>query len=309
MIINTGSRTDIPAYYSKWFYNRIREDYVCVRNPYYPEQVSRYRLDPGVVDCIVFCTKNPEPMLAKLDEIDAFRQFWFVTITPYGREIEPYVPEKERVMESFFRLSEKNGIQRMGWRYDPIFLTDKYDMDFHIRTFEEMAARLEGAVDQATISFIDLYEKTKRNFSGVREVSIEDQRMIAEVFVGIGRKHGMEIRSCHEGEFLKDCGVNVSGCMNRTVIERAIGGTLAVPKKPPAREGCECLLGADIGAYNTCGHGCLYCYANYDRVTVEKNRKAHDSESPFLVGHAMTGDVVREAKQASWYDGQLRLEL
>lgn len=324
MIINTGNRTDIPAFFSEWFYNRINEGFVCVRNPYYPSQVSRYILNPDVVDCIAFCTKNPQPMLDRLSELDAYRQFWFVTITPYGRDIEPYVPEKERVMDSFCRLSEKNGVRRMGWRYDPIFISPKYDLDFHIRTFEKMAGRLNGAVDQVTISFIDLYEKTKRNFPEAREVSVSDQIVIAKEFVRIGEKYGMKLRSCHEGDFLEKYGIDISGCMNQAVLERAIGGELHVPKRPSAREGCSCLLGADIGAYNTCGHGCLYCYANYDRELVEMNMRLHDPASPFLIAMrpeggfskgscrwngSMPDDEVHDAKQISWYDGQMHLKL
>lgn len=94
MILNTGSRTDIPAYYSDWFYERVRAGEVLVRNPYYPTQITRYRLDPAVVDALVFCTKNPLPMLERLPLLDAFTMFWFVTITPYGREIEPRVPDR-----------------------------------------------------------------------------------------------------------------------------------------------------------------------------------------------------------------------
>ena len=111
MIINTGSRTDIPAFYSRWFYNRIREGYVLVRNPYNPEQVSRYRLAPDVVDCISFCTKNPLPMLSRLDEIADFGQLWYVTVTPYGTDIEPGVPRKQSVLEAVREL-DRAMIQR-----------------------------------------------------------------------------------------------------------------------------------------------------------------------------------------------------
>lgn len=309
MILNTGSRTDIPGYYSEWFYNRIREGFCMVRNPYYPEQVLRYELTPELIDCMVFCTKNPEPMLERIHELDAFRQFWFVTITPYGREIEPFVPDKKKVMESFCRLSEHVGVRGMGWRYDPIFISDKYSFEFHCRAFEEMAAVLAGYVDQVTVSFVDLYVKTKKNFPEVREVTRSEQEALAKIFVSVGKKYGMQIRSCHEGEFLQAYGVNTEGCMSQRVIERAVGGKLNVPKRPGARDGCSCLLGADIGAYNTCGHGCRYCYANYDQRTVEQNRRAHDPESPFLVGGAQPGDVVRNAVQKSWYDGQMMFEL
>lgn len=170
MILNTGNRTDIPAFYSEWFYNRIREGYVMTRNPYYPEQVLRYRLDPEVVDILCFCTKNPEPMLGRLGELDRFRQFWFVTITPYGRDVEPYVPEWRAVTESFCFLSERLGREAVSWRYDPIFISKRYPVTFHLESFEKMAERMEGAADHCVISFIDLYEKTKRNFPGIREV-------------------------------------------------------------------------------------------------------------------------------------------
>ncbi|EHO16630.1 hypothetical protein HMPREF9623_01329 [Stomatobaculum longum] len=105
MILNTGCRTDIPAYYSRWFYNRINAGYVCTRNPYRPNQVLKYRLDPELVDILCFCTKNPAPMLPRLAELDRFRQFWFVTLTPYGKEIEPNVPYKRTVSESIRRKS------------------------------------------------------------------------------------------------------------------------------------------------------------------------------------------------------------
>lgn len=97
MIINTGSRTDIPGYYAEWFYNRIKEGCVLARNPYNREQITSYQLNTEVVDCIVFCTKNPAPMLKRLDEISQFGQMWFVTITPYGKEIESNVPNKEEI--------------------------------------------------------------------------------------------------------------------------------------------------------------------------------------------------------------------
>lgn len=307
MIINTGNRTDIPAYYSEWFYQRVEEGFVLTRNPYYPQQVTKYVLSPEVVDCIAFCTKNPQPMLKRLHELEAFHQFWMVTITPYGRDIEPFVPEKERVMDSFCALSERTGIKGMSWRYDPIFITEKYPLGYHIRTFEMMVKRLQGYTDNCIISFIDLYEKTKRNFPGVREVTRSDRETIGREFTAIGRRHGIRIKTCCEGADLAKYGVDISGCMTKSVVERAVGCELDIPRLSPAREGCDCLLGNDIGMYNTCGHGCLYCYANYDRETVVQNMKRHDPKSPFLIGGLMDGDVVKEAKQTRYASGQLTL--
>lgn len=307
MIINTGSRTDIPAYYSEWFYNRIKEGYVLTRNPYYPEQVSRYRLTPDVVDVICFCSKNPEPMLKRLKELDAFRQLWFVTITPYGKEIEPGVPDKARVMDSFKTLSDMVGMKAISWRYDPIFITEKYSLEFHIRSFEKMADNLKGYTDNCVISFIDLYEKTKRNFHGVRNVTDKEQEILISAFSTIAKENKLQIHLCCENAGLVRENVDADGCMSQTVLEKALDCKLRVPKKKSARGECSCLLGADIGAYNTCGHGCLYCYANYDRKTVERNMHLHNPSSPLLIGDVTENDVVKLAEQKPWKDGQLNI--
>jgi hypothetical protein len=308
MILNTGMRTDIPAYFSEWFYNRLREGYVLTRNPYYPEQVIRYRISPDVVDCLAFCTKNPLPMMERFHELDAFRQFWFMTITPYGREIEPNVLPVSDSLDALIRLSSLVGISSVGWRYDPIFLTKDYDLDFHIRSFEQMASRLSGFVDNCVISFIDLYAKTRRNFPGVREVSPEEQDILAKAFVKIGTTYGIRIRTCCEGTRLASYGVDVAGCMTKQIMERATGCALEVPhSRRSLREGCSCLLGNDIGMYNTCSHGCIYCYANYDQETVRRNVALHDPASPFLIGGARPGDKIHDADQKSWANGQMSL--
>lgn len=305
MIINTGCRTDIPAYFSEWFFNRLKAGYVYVRNPYYQNQVTKYKLTPDVVDCLAFCTKNPAPMLARIHELDAFGQFWFVTITPYGKEIEPNVPLKEKVMEDFKKLSTIIGAEKIGWRYDPIFITDKYTLTKHVEDFEKMASVLKGYTHDCVISFIDLYQKTKRNFPAVKEVTKEERAAMGKEFVRIGKKYDIRIKTCVEGQELSKYGVDCSGCMTKPVIERAIGSNLKVTEKKSSRDGCNCLLGNDIGVYNTCGHGCVYCYANYNQQTVRDNMKRHNPNSPFLIGGHMEGDVVKEARQESFIDGQV----
>lgn len=307
MIINTGSRTDSPAYFSQWFFNRIKEGYVYVRNPYYPNKVMKYKLTPDEVDCIAFCTKNPEPMLPRIHELNKFRQFWFVTITPYGKEIEPNVPDKEKVMETFKKLSRIIGLEKIGWRYDPIFITNKYTVENHIENFEKIASELAGFTHDCVISFIDLYEKTKRNFPGIKEVTKEQRFEIAKEFVHIGKKYNIQIKTCVEGQELSKYGVDCSGCMTKSVIEHAMGNNLKVPQKKSTRSGCNCLFGNDIGVYNTCGHSCVYCYANYDKKTVMDNMKMHNPNSPFLIGGNINDDIVKDAKQKSFIDDQMTL--
>ena len=310
MIIQTGMRTDIPAFYSRWFLNRLKEGYVLVRNPYDPHLVSRYRLDPEVVDLIAFCSKNPAPMLPHMNALKNYGQYWFVTITPYGRDIEPSVPDKEKVMEDFKRLSAIVGIDSIGWRYDPILINDRYTVEQHIRCFERMVKTLSGYTESCVISFIDLYQKVKRNFPEVQEVKRADRIAIGKAFAEIGKACGMTIRACAEGTELAPYGVNCEGCMTVSTFETALHTRLNIPKRKNQREGqCACVLGTDIGAYDTCGHLCRYCYANTDANQVRRNLRAHDPASPFLLGRYQAGDIIHNARQESWKCNQLSLDL
>ena len=310
MIIQTGMRTDIPAFYSKWFLNRIKDGYVCVRNPYNPKQVTKYSLSPEVVDLIAFCTKNPLPMLPFLEELKPYGQYWFVTITPYGRDIEPNVPDNETVMEGFKELSAVVSAHSMGWRYDPIFIDKKHSVEWHISEFEKMAENLAGYTKTCVISFIDIYKKVERNFPEAKSVRAEDMAMLVKAFVKIASKYGMVLKPCAEREDLAKYGADCSGCMTVHTFETALHSRLEVPKrKKNQRNGeCACLLGTDIGAYDTCGHLCKYCYANVNSVLVKENMRKHNPASPFLIGGYMPGDIVCEAIQKSWIDRQLRLE-
>ena len=309
MIINTGQRTDIPAFYAEWFANRLREGFVCVRNPFDPNQVSRYRLDPSVVDVIGFCTKNPEPMFPYMDLLQDYGQYWFVTITPYGRDIEPNVPNKHHLLEVFKALSDTVGIDAVCWRYDPIFISDKYSMDYHRRAFETMATSLEGYTKTVVISFIDLYPKVRRNFPEVREVTKEQRLALGKDIIDMAARLGMTVRPCAEGDELAALGADCSGCMKITDYEKAIGERLNAPKKKGAREACACYLSCDIGAYNTCRHLCRYCYANTDTAEVLMRSRLHDPKSPFLIGGYREDDKIHDVPQQSWIEHQTSLFL
>ena len=309
MILNTGQRTDIPAFYAGWFARRLEEGHVLVRNPYQPTSVSRYRLSPDVVDVIGFCTKNPAPMLPYMHLLDSFGQYWYVTITPYGREIEPRVPGKRQVLESFRKLSGKVGADRIGWRYDPIFISEDYPVERHIRAFSFMARELAGFTHTVVISFLDMYAKTRRNFPEAAVVSREERMVLGRAMAEIANENGMTLRPCAEGDELAVFGADCRGCMTMDMYEKAIHQRLRAPAWAPARKQCACYLGGDIGAYNTCGHLCRYCYANYDAETVRVNMARHDPESPRLIGHLMPGDEVHEVKQESWVDRQMTFDL
>ena len=290
MIINTGQRTDIPAFYSEWFANRLKAGFVCVRNPFNPSQVSRYRLDPSIVDVIGFCTKNPAPMFTYMDLLKDYGQYWFVSITPYGRDIEPNVPDKHRLIEDFKRLSDLVGINSVGWRFDPILLSNRYTMEYQLRAFDQIASALDGYTHTAVISFIDLYPKVRRNFPEAKEVTGEQRLVLGKEIIKIASAHGMTVKPCAEGDELAAYGADCGGCMR-------------------INDYCACYLSCDIGAYNTCRHLCRYCYANAEPSEVLAQSRLHDPASPFLIGNYMDGDKIHDVPQKSWIDGQMSLEL
>ena len=308
MIIQTGNRTDIPAFYAEWFANRLREGYVLVRNPFNPQTVTRYVLDPSVVDLLVFCSKNPQPLLKYMDLLKPYRQYWFVTITPYGKDIEPNVPDKAKVMETFRTLSSIVGPDHMCWRYDPILINDAWTVERHIETFAEMCAALAGCTPTAVISFIDLYEKVKRNFPEVKAVPMKTQLALTEEFVKIAGKYGMTVKPCGESKELETVGADCSGCMTKKTFEDAVGQNLILPANPNNRSECTCYITGDIGAYNSCGHLCRYCYANADRQAVKAAMRNHDPKSPLLIGHVTPDDKISQPRQMSWIDPQMRLD-
>ncbi|MBN2616850.1 MAG: DUF1848 domain-containing protein [Spirochaetales bacterium] len=307
MIINTGQRTDIPAFFSDWFYNRISQGFVYVRNPYFNEQITKYVLNPNVVDCLSFCTKNPEPMLGRLHEIKEYNQFWFVTITGYDSDIEPNVPSIDSVIKSFISLSNIVGSNCVQWRYDPIFLSEKYSIKKHLETFENIASKLHKYTDTCIISFIDFYNSTRRFLPQIIEVPIQEQIFICNEMVKIASRYNIRVKTCMENDILVETGVDITGCINKEVLEKALNIELNIPKLPKLRESCNCLLGNDIGEYNTCMHKCLYCYANSNFKEIDNNFYNHNPLSPILIGEVSDKEKIKNAKQVKYATGQFFL--
>jgi len=246
-------------------------------------------------------------MLPYMDLLRDFGQYWFVTLTPYGRDIEPNVPDKHRLIEDFKTLSKMVGTDSIGWRYDPIFLSDKYTAEYHLHAFGQIAEALKGYTKTVVISFIDLYPKVRKNFPEVREVSKADRSMLGKEIIKIASDCGMLVKPCAESDELAIYGADCSGCMKISDYERAIGKSLIVPKRKEARAECSCYLACDIGAYNTCMHLCRYCYANAEPAVIYAQNRLHDPAWPFLIGNYMEGDNIHEVPQKSWIDRQERL--
>lgn len=307
LILSVSRRTDIPAFYTEWFFNRLKEGYVLVRNPMNYHQVSKVAINPDVIDCIVFWTKNPGNMLNKLDLLKEYNYYFQITITPYDNSIERYVPEKRRVIESFKKLSSLIGKKRTIWRYDPIILNKEKSIEYHRQCFAELASQLNGSTERCIISFMDMYKKTESNMQNFTKkiVTNKDIIEIGQKLSNIALNHGLKLETCSESMDLMSVGIGHAKCIDDKLISDILGESLYIKKDPNQRETCGCVSSIDIGMYNTCKHGCLYCYANYSDKSVKNNIVKHDPKSPILIGNIEPEDKITERKMESYRQRQL----
>lgn len=308
MIISASRRTDIPSYYSEWLFNRLKEEYVLVRNPMNIHQISKIDLSPEVVDGIVFWTKNPTPMLKRLEELEKYNFYFQFTLTAYGPEVETGLPSKnEVIIPSFRRLSKEVGKEKVIWRYDPIFLNETYTVDYHFKYFEVLASKLAQYTEKCTISFLDFYRNTERNIKPlhIQPVTEEQQREIVEKLVGIAKRYNLCLDTCAESCDFGTLGVFHACCIDKERFERIGKCKLNVEKDKNQRSECGCAASIDIGAYNTCQNGCLYCYANYSSTSVNNNSGKHNLKSPLLSGEINADDKIKERNVKSFIDGQM----
>ncbi|SHJ29986.1 protein of unknown function [Clostridium cavendishii DSM 21758] len=307
MILSASRRTDIPAFYSEWFFERIKEGYFMVRNPMSPNQVSRVSLSPAIVDCIVFWTKNPRPMMDKLNELKAYNYYFQFTLNSYDTSLELNVPSKKYLIETFIKLSKAIGKEKVIWRYDPIVLTDVFNKEYHYKWFDYLAYKLSKYTDRCVISFLDLYKKTERNLRGinVKVITKLDMEEMASELSKIASKYGLTIESCSEDIDLYKFNIKHGKCIDDKVISKIIGSKVSIPKDINQREICGCVKSVDMGAYNTCRHGCLYCYANYSEEAVSKNIMVHDKKSCFIIGKLTLKDKVSDRKDKVYTSTQI----
>ena len=286
MIVSVSRRTDIPAFYSEWFFNRLKEGFVYVQNPMNPKQVSNITLTPETVDCFVFWTKNAKPMLKHLDELEGYKYYFQFTITGYKSDVEKGVSNKTEIIKTFKTLSNKIGKERVILRYDPIFLSKEYTIDYHVRAFSKLCSQLDGYTNKCVISFIDLYKKTERNTKhlNIINMTMEDINLIADKFSKIAKEHNIKIETCSESYDLTAYGIGKGKCIDDNVISDVIGYEVNVKKDDTQRDVCGCVKSIDIGQYNTCRHHCLYCYANFNKIQVDENFKLHNKNYPLMVG-------------------------
>ena len=291
MILNVSSRTDIIAFYEKWLIKRVEAGFVDVRNPFNPKLVNRINFSD--VDLILFCTKNPIPILNDLNKIKIPYLFQ-ITITPYKRDIEPNVPSKKEVIEAVKKISQAIGKENVSVRYDPIFLSEKYNIDYHIKAFKKLCMLLNGYVETIIVSFLDEYKNVLKNKNVLqyRKFTEEDYKIIGKNFSKIAKLNNMKVQTCFEERNLTEYGFTKGECLSHELAYRLTGKKY---KSWKARK-CNCVEMVDIGVYNSCKHFCKYCYANYDEKIVNNNFKNHDVNSSLLIGNVKKDDIIKIRK-------------
>ncbi len=301
MILSASRRTDIPSYYSEWLLNRLREGYAYYRNPMNHAQLCKVLLTPENIDCIVFWTKDPAPMMDKLEELEAlgFRYCFQFTITPYGlpyrgsaygKWLEPNLREKSEIIQTFQELSERLGKDRVMWRYDPIVLNDTLTAEYHLEQFTALGRELSGYTELCTISFADVYRKLSSTVKEqvLKEISPEQMHRLSTALSEAAKPMGMTLRACCEEIDLTKDGILPASCIDRQTVEKICGHSIAAGKDKSQRPHCGCMKSVDIGVYNTCRNGCIYCYANHSMASIDRNCSRHDPASPIMIGYPET---------------------
>jgi DNA repair photolyase len=295
MIISASRRTDIPAFYSEWFMNRLQEGYCLVPNPFNPRQVARISLVAEYVDAIVFWSKNPAPMLDFLPKMEdmGYRFYFLFTLNAYPKALEPGLPPLAERISTFIELSERLGPRRVIWRYDPIILSNITDASYHRDTFDNLCQQLAGHTKRVIISIITFYRKTLRNLAPLETqgyVFDKEPRRNPETEALLSHMakcaagHGLEIFACSEARDYTYLGLKPSSCIDAALIRELWGIPVSSKKDPGQREHCGCALSRDIGMTDTCPHGCPYCYSTMNPKIAVTRYKSHNPESTALIG-------------------------
>lgn len=294
MILNVSGRTDIVAFYSEWFKNRIKAGFFDVRNPINPKLVSRIFFED--VDLIVFCTKNPKPIISFLNDINKPIIF-NVTLTPYHKDIEPNVKDKNEIINDIIEISKKIGIDNVFLRYDPIIINDRYGINYHKNAFNRLCSLLNGYVKNIIISFVDDYKNLRKHKNEIKykEISINDMKEIASSLSSIANNYNIKVRGCAEID-LSEYGILNESCFSQKLAFEKTGKVYKIGSWR-GNELCKCVTMADIGAYNSCKHLCKYCYANFNEDLINENYLNHNPNSSLLIGELLEDDIIKIRKK------------
>ncbi len=306
MIISASRRTDIPAFYSQWFITRLKEGSILIPNPRNPNRLGQVNPSPQNVDCIAFWTKNPAAMLNRLPELDAMGYAYYIqfTLTPYGTDMEPHLPSKAELLRTFIQMSKRMGALRSVWRYDPVVVDDKHCVEWHIERFTEMCETLHTHTKRCIFSFVDPYKSLNNRY---RALTHAEMLGIASGFSKIAGKCGIALFTCTEEIDLSRYGIGHSACVDQDLIERIVGHRITAKKDANQRTACRCIESVDIGAYDTCPHGCTYCYATSSPMTVLRRVAEHNPHAPMLTGYPRGDEMITDRTTPSQKMTQLSL--
>ncbi len=288
-IVSVSRRTDIPAFYGDWFMCRVREGFAGVVNPFGGRKYL-VSLRPEDVTCFVLWSKDLTPFLAHLKTLDktGYNFYFNYTVTGLPSVFESGL-DKDSALKTLKLLSRTYSPAHINWRFDPIIPCSICDNDHFLSAFTQLARELEGLVERCYFSFVTEYGRVKRNFEQLRretgititEVSEQQKIDLANQIADIAGQHGIEMYSCC-GEYLLGEKIKKAHCVDGAIIERLFYPEGLPYKERPTRDQCGCTESSDIGAYNTCPHGCIYCYANANKTSASASAANHDPQSAFL---------------------------
>jgi hypothetical protein len=309
MIISASRRTDLPAFYADWFMNRIRAGYCAVPNPFNRNQVSYISLLSDEVEAIVFWTRNPAPLLPRLQELDdqGFHYYFQFTLVNNPKQIDPHSPPLEKAVGVFQQLADRIGPERVIWRYDPIFLSNITQFSYHIENYSCIAEKLQGYAKRSVISFVDDYRKASKRIRELGQYQIEvrpsERLVVADVkhfvlkLVKEATANGMEMQSCAENLDMTELGVRPGKCIDDDLVRTLFKYDSSSKKDPSQRKECGCAISRDIGMYDSCLFGCSYCYATQSFELARKNHSEHKPDSPSLVGWSDAEPPAKKVKK------------
>ncbi len=292
MIVSASRRTDIPAFYSRWLLNRIRAGYCLVPNPFNPKQVSEISLAPESVDLFVFWTRNPRPLVPYLKELDerGYHYYFLYTLMDNPGILDPKSPSSESSIDTFRKLSDRIGPEKVIWRYDPIVISDMTDIEFHKAKFSFIAKKLRGFTFRCIISFVDIYKKIEGRLRALGDNGFILHKSgeynlsgLLSSITKIAGDNGIEIKSCSSKIDLSGFGIPAGKCIDDDLISKYFGINLDSKKDPYQRKDCNCVISRDIGMYDTCLYECQYCYATACFERAKSNHKRHNPDSPSLI--------------------------
>ena len=269
MIISASRRTDIPSLHTKWFLNRLKEEYLITQNPISKNNFYKIPLNKNIVDIIVFWSKNPNIDFLKEVRDLGYKFYLHFTITPYDKNIERNIPNKKLLIRNFQTISKLFGKEKIIWRYDPIILNDDFNANYHINNFKNFADSLNGYTDECIFSFVQIYSKIKNN---IKNINDNDKIILIENIKEISEKNNIKLKSCSQDfDNITNIRVEKSACIDKERIQKILGYYIKEKKDKSQRKLCNCIESIDIGIYNTCTNGCIYCYANSKNILKDYN--------------------------------------